>query len=81
MALDSAIVPQSFQSLLSLLTEYQTGAASFIMLLDSYRMYQDMRMEATMTRMNYEIALSQLERQVGVVDLWAIPSSKKENKQ
>ncbi len=80
-ALDSAIVPQSFQSLLSLLTEYQTGAASFIMLLDSYRMYQDMRMEATMTRMNYEIALSQLERQVGVVDLWAIPSSKKENKQ
>jgi cobalt-zinc-cadmium efflux system outer membrane protein len=79
-ALDSTIVPQSYQSLLSLLTEYQTGTTSFIMLLDSYRMYQDMRMEATMVRMNYEIALSQLERQVGIVDLWAIPSSEKENK-
>jgi cobalt-zinc-cadmium efflux system outer membrane protein len=70
---EQTILPQSRQSLLSSLTEYQSGRTSYLMLLDAFRMNQDMRMEASMARMNYEKEFANLQRQVGVVDLKEIP--------
>jgi outer membrane protein TolC len=70
---EQTILPQSRQSLQSSLTEYQSGRTSYLMLLDSFRMNQDMRMEASMTRMNYEKEFANLQRQVGVVDIKEIP--------
>jgi outer membrane protein TolC len=67
------ILPQSRQSLLSSLAEYQSGRTSYLMLLDAFRMNQDMRMEAVMARMNYEKELANLQQQVGVVDIKEIP--------
>jgi outer membrane protein TolC len=67
------ILPESKQSLQSSLAEYQSGRTSYLMLLDAFRMNQDMRMEATMTRMNYEKELANLQQQVGVVDIKEIP--------
>ncbi|MFH0990905.1 MAG: TolC family protein [bacterium] len=66
---DQTILPQSRQSLLSSLGEYQGGRTSYLMLLDAFRMNQEMRMEAVMTRMNYEKEYANLQRQVGVVDI------------
>jgi hypothetical protein len=43
------------------------------MLLDAFRMNQDMRMEATMTRMKYEKEFANLLQQVGVADIQEIP--------
>jgi outer membrane protein, heavy metal efflux system len=70
---ETAIIPQARQSVYSLLGEYQTDRTTYIMLLDSYRMYHDMRMEASTLRMNYERERSSLERQVGVIDLNVVP--------
>ncbi|MBI2619955.1 MAG: TolC family protein [Ignavibacteriales bacterium] len=67
------ILPQSRQSLSSLMTEYQTGRTSYLMLIDGYRMYQMVRMESAMARMRYEQAVAALERQVGVIDLSIVP--------
>jgi outer membrane protein, heavy metal efflux system len=70
---EQTILPQSRQSLQSSLTEYQSGRTSYLMLLDAFRMNQDMRMEATMARMNYEKEFANLQQQVGVVDIKEIP--------
>jgi outer membrane protein, heavy metal efflux system len=66
---EQTILPQSRQSLLLSLGEYQSGRTSYLMLLDAFRMNQDMRMEATMARMNYEKEFANLQQQVGVVDI------------
>jgi outer membrane protein TolC len=70
---EQTILPQSTQSLQSSLTEYKSGRTSYLMLLDAFRMNQDMKMEATMARMNYEKEFANLQQQVGVVDLKEIP--------
>jgi outer membrane protein TolC len=70
---EQTILPQSRQSLQSSLTEYQSGRTSYLMLLDAFRMNQDMRMEATMARMKYEKEFANLQQQVGVVDIKEIP--------
>jgi outer membrane protein TolC len=70
---EQTILPQSTQSLQSSLTEYQSGRTSYLMLLDAFRMNQDMRMEATMARMKYEKEFANLQQQVGVVDIKEIP--------
>jgi outer membrane protein TolC len=70
---EQTILPQSRQSLQSSLTEYQSGRTSYLMLLDAFRMNQDMRMEATMARMNYEKGFANLQQQVGIVDIKEIP--------
>ncbi|MBI3787523.1 MAG: TolC family protein [Ignavibacteriales bacterium] len=72
-SLEKTILPQTRQSLQILMSEYQTGQTSYLMLLDGYRMYKETRMEAAMARMRYEQAKSTLERQVGVTDLVAVP--------
>jgi cobalt-zinc-cadmium efflux system outer membrane protein len=70
---EQTILPQSRQSLQSSLAEYQAGRTPYLMLLDAFRMNQDMRMEATMSRMKYEEAVASLQQQVGVVDVNEIP--------
>jgi hypothetical protein len=49
------------------------------MLLDTYKMYQEVRMESAMARMKYEQGIAELERQVGVIDLNQIALSPQEN--
>ena len=70
---EQTILPQSTQSLQSSLTEYQSGRTSYLMLLDAFRMNQDMRMEAAMARMKYEKEFANLQQQVGVADIKEIP--------
>jgi outer membrane protein TolC len=70
---EQTILPQSTQSLQSSLTEYQSGRSSYLMLLDAFRMNQEMRMEATMARMKYEKEFANLQQQVGIVDIQEIP--------
>lgn len=76
---ERTIIPQTQQSLQALLAEYQTGKTNYLMLIDGFRMYEEMKMEATMARMNYEQERAKLERATGVIDLSIIPSSTKEN--
>ncbi|MCI0553214.1 MAG: TolC family protein, partial [Anaerolineae bacterium] len=47
---EQTILPQTKQSLQALMAEYQTGTTSYLMLLDTYRMYQEMSMDAAMAR-------------------------------
>lgn len=75
---EKTILPQTKQSVQILLSEYQTGQTSFLMLLDGYRMYKETRMETAMARMRYEQARATLERQVGVNDLATIPFASEE---
>ncbi|HEY6951831.1 MAG TPA: TolC family protein [Bacteroidota bacterium] len=78
-AYHNVIIPQTDQSLKASLREYQTNQSSFLMLLDSYRMYKETQMEAAMARMKYDQALASLERNVGVVDINEVsPDSKDE---
>jgi outer membrane protein TolC len=72
-SIEQTILPQSRQSLQSSLTEYQSGRTSYLMLLDAFRMNQDMKMESSMARMNYEKEFANLQQQVGVADLKDIP--------
>jgi len=75
---ERAILPQSLQSFEGLLADYQTGRTSYIMLIDGYRMYQEMRMDATMARMKYEQAIAELERQSGIFDFSELHDDSKE---
>lgn len=77
---ERAILPQTYQSLQTVLVEYQTGMSQYLMLLDSFRMYQEVKMDAAMARMKYEQAVAQLEREVGVIDLAVVPGEA-QNKQ
>ena len=75
---ENTIIPQTRQSLQALMSEYQTGSASYLMLLDSYRMYQEISMDAAMARMKYEQSRARLEREVGVTDLRVVPTAEEE---
>lgn len=72
-AYQTTIIPQVEQSLKISMTEYQTGRASYLMLLDSFRMYQMRRMEAAMALMQFHQQRAALERAVGVTDLVIVP--------
>jgi outer membrane protein TolC len=67
------ILPQTLQSLQSLLTDYQTGQSSYLVLIDSYRMYEMTRMDAAKARMEYIKNLALLERETGVIELSVVP--------
>ena len=72
-AYEREILPQSLQALRSLLADYQTGKASYLVLIDSYRMYEMTRKDAAMARMNYITNLAALERETGVLELSVVP--------
>jgi cobalt-zinc-cadmium efflux system outer membrane protein len=59
------ILPQADQSLQSTLTAYQTDRATFLSLLDSYRMVQMLKMDYYMLVGDYAAQLAQLERALG----------------
>ncbi len=67
------ILPKTERSLRLLMTEYQTGVTSYLMLIDGFRIYQEMAMDNIMARVRYEQAVAALEREVGVTDLSVIP--------
>ena len=62
---DSAILPQAKQSVQASLTAYQTGTTDFLMLIDAYRTLVNLSKEYFMTRMQFEQALAELEREAG----------------
>lgn len=75
------LIPQSSWVLSSTISEYRSGKTDYLMLMDSFRMYQMTRREAAMARMNLEQNLADLAFQVGVIDLSAANTLTKENKQ
>jgi outer membrane protein TolC len=60
-----ALVPQSQQTLESVLTAYQNGRSEFMMVLESYRTVTNVTVEYFMTRMRFEQAVVALQRAVG----------------
>ena len=60
------ILPQTEQSIQSLLTAYQTGMTDFLMLMDGYRTYHEVRMELTRITADYHQAIAALEREAGL---------------
>ena len=62
----TSILPQARQSLNASLTAYQNGRTDFLMLIDAYRTLVDLQMESLMTRMQFEQAVAELERAVGI---------------
>jgi outer membrane protein TolC len=63
------ILPQAQQSLKASITAYQNGRTDFLMLFDAYRTLVELSMESLMVRMQFEQAVAELERQVGVPDI------------
>jgi cobalt-zinc-cadmium efflux system outer membrane protein len=61
----SKIIPQAQQSLDASIIAYQTGMTDFLMLLDSYRTFVDLKTEYFMVRLEFEQAIARLERAVG----------------
>lgn len=72
------ILPQTQQSIQSLLTAYQTGTTDFLMLLDGYRTYQEVRMELARITTHYYQAFAELEREAGLTG-FALPAPVEEN--
>jgi outer membrane protein TolC len=66
------ILPQARQSLKASTTAYQNGRTDFLMLIDAYRTLVELSMESLMVRMQFEQAVAELERQVGVMDVASI---------
>lgn len=64
----TVILPQAQQSLKASMTAYQNGRTDFLMLVDAYRTLVELSMESLMARMQFEQAVSELERQVGIPD-------------
>jgi outer membrane protein TolC len=64
----TVILHQAQQSLKASMTAYQNGRTDFLMLVDAYRTLVELSMESLMVRMQFEQAVSDLERQVGVPD-------------
>jgi cobalt-zinc-cadmium efflux system outer membrane protein len=62
----TVVLPQAHQSLKASLTAYQNGRTDFLMLIDAYRTLVELSMESLMVRMQFEQAVAELERQVGV---------------
>ena len=77
---DKTILPQTDQSLKTLLQEYQTNQNSFLMLLDSYRMYQEAKMDYAMLRMQYDQAIASLENSIGVTDINSLSIERREQR-
>ena len=77
----NTILPQVRQSIQILLTDYGTGNTSYLMLLDGYRMYNEMQLDFAMALMNYQETLAALERSVGVSDLQHAVPFRKDNQQ
>jgi hypothetical protein len=48
------------------------------MVLDGYRMYNDMRRDRAMTLMKYHATIASLEREVGVTDIFSVSDIGKE---
>jgi outer membrane protein TolC len=67
--LENVVLPLLTQSIDLLLTEYETGHTSYLMVLDGYKMYNDMKRERAMAIMNYHQTMAGLEREVGVTDI------------
>ncbi len=65
----TVILPQAQQSLKASMTAYQNGRTDFLMLVDAYRTLVELSMESLMVRMQFEQAVAELERQVGVADI------------
>jgi len=63
---DTSIVPDAEHTLELTLTAYQSNAADFLTLLDTYRMVQMARMERIMVAARYQSARAELERAVGI---------------
>jgi outer membrane protein TolC len=78
---ERSVLPQLRQSIAVMLTEYETGKTSFLMLLDSYRMYNEGIIGFAMARMQYSEAVAELEREVGVTDISSLSSTGKEDSQ
>ena len=76
--LQNTILPQSRQSIELLITEYETGSGSYMMLLDGYRMYNEMRLDYAMATMTYQETLASLERSVGVSDIQFVGTIRKD---
>ena len=70
--LQQVALPQLSQSIDLLLTDYETGRTSYLMVLDGYRMYNEMKVDRAMALMNYHETLAGLEREVGVTDIHSI---------
>jgi len=64
----TVILPQAQQSLKASMTAYQNARTDFLMLVDAYRTLAELSMESLMVRMQFEQAVAELERQVGVPD-------------
>ncbi|MBI5021749.1 MAG: TolC family protein [Ignavibacteriales bacterium] len=62
---NSEILPQAKQSVQASLTAYQTGTTDFLMLIDAYRTLVNLSKEYFMTRMQFEQAIAELEREAG----------------
>jgi outer membrane protein, heavy metal efflux system len=80
-SLQNSIIPQVNQSLQLLLTEYQAGRTSYLMVLDGYRMFNETQLDFAMAQMNYQQTLAALEREVGVSDIRIVAAYEKENQQ
>jgi outer membrane protein TolC len=59
------ILPQARQSLSASLTAYQNGATDFLMLMDAYRTQVNLTKEYFMARMQFEQAVTGIEREIG----------------
>ena len=80
-SLQNTIIPQVNQSLQLLLTDYESGKTSYLMVLDGYRMSNDTQLDFAMAQMNYQQTLAALEREVGVSDIQFVARYEKENQQ
>lgn len=76
--LQDVVLPLLTQSIDLLLTEYENGRTSYLMVLDGYRMYNEMRRDRAMAMMKYHEAIASLEREVGVTDISSISTARKE---
>ncbi|MER3523634.1 MAG: hypothetical protein C4326_06070 [Ignavibacteria bacterium] len=66
----SVIVPQAQRSVQASMIAYQTGTTDFLMLIDSYRMLVELSMEQLMLRMQYELTVAELKREVGYAGIF-----------
>lgn len=65
-AYQDVLIPQSEQSLQSVLTAYENGQAQFMMVLESYRTVTSVTTEYFMSRMRFEQSVVALQRAAGV---------------
>lgn len=66
------ILPQAEMSTKASVTAYRNAKTDFLMLIDSYRTSVELAMESLMVRMQFEQAVADLERQVGIRNVTSI---------